>query len=473
MARLNLLAATQVSRSLLGSFHKYQRHTNTIDALHEALDRGARTHPHLAYRADTWHSQLDRLRLDSPNITIHTSEQALENEYKPRAKQLRTYGSGKDLIETVFGERPTSSPSDEPEVQEFLALLKEKQINRYKAECFFRWDLALTEAAHAGWFFIFDTLTLKPGHYQSFLDNPTKSFNQYIVKTKRNISKVIYGSQRWPGKSEDFHKYFAVVERGAKTGRLHIHCLHMCKELPWGSSDPNVLRPRGRRTYREINAMKGYWNDGISMPIAVRLHPADAYGKRNWVWPDQATKSGIIKPHPIGTVVLLANYMGKYLGKALGDQSWHKMGIRRVRQTNRLGETTLLHWTRKQTLTRLLAILATPDLPLIRLRNRPVTTTMLKKAIAREIMNRLNPTRICPHFLGVPSQTSFVISWLRNRNKGDPPPPPTTRERPVLPNTGATAREFWNATATSEIQSELEELACELFGPAPPSPLRI
>jgi len=83
-----------------------------------------------------------------------------------------------------------------------------------------------------GWFIVFNTLTVS-NYYLSkvFGNKDAKEFELYIRSLDRLFAKAAYGSVR-AAKDKEYHSYFAVVERGSETGRLHIHCIHIFKSLP-------------------------------------------------------------------------------------------------------------------------------------------------------------------------------------------------------------------------------------------------
>lgn len=160
-----------------------------------------------------------------------------------------------------------------------------------------------------GWFMIFNTLTVDQENYNAVFSDESTAFQDYVLKLDRMVAATAHGSIR-AAHGHDYHSYAAVVERGAKTGRLHIHVLHFVSCLPKGSHDPNL----GLRTpYRwELDCLKPLWRYGNTVPKMVRYSPQDAYGRAGYRWP---VDSKTHEAYNVGSPIRVAGYMGKYIIK--------------------------------------------------------------------------------------------------------------------------------------------------------------
>ncbi len=158
------------------------------------------------------------------------------------------------------------------------------------------------EIAHSNKeFAIFNTLTVNDYHYDK------------VFKTKSNKYWSSY-QRRW-NRNTTNHRYFAVIERGDKNGRLHIHCLHIFTTIKKGLlQDPNKYFNIPDK--REITQLKCFWKYGTSSPIAVRYGQNDTFGLLSWRWPVKFNeKLNLYQPIPQKPPQALACYMSKYILK--------------------------------------------------------------------------------------------------------------------------------------------------------------
>lgn len=148
-------------------------------------------------------------------------------------------------------------------------------------------------------YMIFNTLTVSDKYYKEVFEQKSKHWDNYL--------------KHWDRKTLN-HRYVAVVERGEKTHRLHIHVLHLFSDAKKGiMRDPNQGQYIPK--YREITEIKKFWNCGTSSPMMVRISPNDRYGKEGYVWP-QVKQNGKWQPYQSKPPIALARYMSKYLLKA-------------------------------------------------------------------------------------------------------------------------------------------------------------
>jgi len=260
-------------------------------------------------------------------------------------KQFRSLGTSTQQKQDIFGmERGKrySKPVDWFLV--VMDMMKAKGAAGRLAE--HRWRLIeeIEHRAASGWYIVFNTLTVDNENYSAVFAKGSTAWRYYVNEVGRAIATEIYGSvakSKEDAKTNPYHSYFAVVERGGKRGRLHIHVIHCMREIPsaW-KKDPN--RANGPPVRRQINSMKKFWRFGHSMPIACRFGDFDAFGRLGWCWP--VVRDGKkFKPVPWKPSIAIARYMCKYILKAYskkpadGEFLWRTrissgFGLGRMRQ---------------------------------------------------------------------------------------------------------------------------------------------
>ena len=233
-------------------------------------------------------------------------------------------------------------------------------------------------AAYKNHYMVFDSLTCRDDKlHQVFYEKKDNTFRRYIERFRNYANRIVYGSVRAARGKPSAHQYFAVIERGGNTGRLHIHVLHTLHDID--ASDPN-----GGRHYpnhREINEFKEFWDAGNSTPIAVRYN-GDAYTKRNWRWP--VTRDAT--PIPMKAPAAVAGYMAKYIGKNMEDEKedypW------RIRRSREFGKQIMRNSLQK-TSDRDLILLMTSPLK-IQIQDRSLPSPILYRETMKELLNRWN-----------------------------------------------------------------------------------
>lgn len=274
-----------------------------------------------------------------------------------------------------------------------------RAIAVYEARNSLQYRMTSEAVEHPDWFLVFDTLTVDARHHDEFWgdkkrhEHAWKRYNQAIT---RDVARAL-GLKRGQYRQPDIHRYVAVVERGEKTGRLHVHVVHYVKELPNGSADPNY----GRRvpSYREIRRWKDYWSYGYSSPQAVRFNSSDAYAQRGWRWPVQRSKrnGNCYVAIRLASPADLGRYLGKYLGKDVNkverDERWRF----RTKMTQGFGRQKLRQFMESLTLAELRKVCMEPLLiPQLRIFGKKPPRTLvaveatrvyLKKMIMRGLRN--------------------------------------------------------------------------------------
>lgn len=183
---------------------------------------------------------------------------------------------------------------------------------------------AITQYHDAGWYMVFDTLTLADDKVKSFYENETALRDHF-----RNVGRLVLKAEGRPVKDsfDDCFQYFCVPEYGSQKGRLHFHAVYFMRTLPLGSRDPNIgLR---LRTRRQLSTLSGVWPYGFTQPISIR-YSGDAFSRLGWLWPtDKSNKPVPAKP-PLAVGYYVAKYVNKkadtdlILKNTKGTEEWNK-----------------------------------------------------------------------------------------------------------------------------------------------------
>lgn len=233
---------------------------------------------------------------------------------------------------------------------------------------------------HYGWFIIFDTLTMAPGQYKEIFGETAHAFQDYIRQAKRRTGQAAYGTVR-NSRARIVHTYFACTEYGGKTGRLHIHCIHLLKCLPTDARDPNAGRIRPDQL--ELECYQSLWDRARSEPRIIRYSPNDAFGRLGYRWPLDP-KTG--QPRLLESPLRLASYMSKYLKK--GANKWHKEEFPwRVKKSRGLGHN-LLREIMCQITTESLITISSMEKIKVTLNNHGIPMPLLRQAALRQIDHR-------------------------------------------------------------------------------------
>lgn len=259
-------------------------------------------------------------------------------------KRFRALGSVRDQKALVFGVDPGDRAGiTERWLQFVMERLKSKSATARLAEHKWRMIEEITERAAQGWYIVFNTLTVDNNHYETVFETGSRAWSYYIREIDTIIGQEIHPSVRaalTAKKTDPYHTYFAIVERGKLHGRLHIHVIHCMKEIPgsW-KRDPNERL--GPPKNRQVFGMKKLWQFGHSMPVACRFSDFDAFGRLGWSWPVKLDGTKF-KPIAAKPPLAIARYMCKYLVKAYtarkGSYQWRMrvnngFGLQRMRRT--------------------------------------------------------------------------------------------------------------------------------------------
>lgn len=319
---------------------------------------------HLLVDLDTF---IGMARLDINTFKSHTEIPAVLTKSNTYVQQM------------VFpGAPPPKKASNTLLEGKILELMKTTSLNAKAAEL--RWLVAaeVATASHDNWFMVFNTLTVNDSSYDKVFGS-TAAWRDYIRSVDRQIAAASYGSVRL-AEGRRYHTYFAVVEAGTTTGRLHLHVLHFCKNIPVSWLDPNTGLTVPKR--REIDALRGLWPHGTTTPIAVRYSLDDAFGRLGWRWPvDRDGVTGLKTRQPAAIAGYLCKYITKSYSTTSGGYSW------RVKKTHNLGRELLNRLMSQLTMNSLTTLRDNPSIRL-RIGRFLVPNQLLQLMASREMINR-------------------------------------------------------------------------------------
>lgn len=340
----------------------------------------------IEYRHDRLLDRLDRNSVISPSPH--------EREIVAQARAMKV-----DLLAS-FSAKPQTAIIDA-----FLEKAKDRCRNARKAEHIARIVWALKEAELDGWYPVFVTLTVAPEYYQEVFFRKSGTWKNYIRQVHRNVGYRL-GLNRREADNAEIHKYFAVVERGGRTGRLHVHVLHLCKALPVDCVDPNSGRSVPDR--RELSAWVRFWEHGFVSACPVRTCEFDVYGRSGFVWPVKR-EGKIFAPYRSTGIVGIANYIAKYLSKTLYDEETERMW--RCRMSRNFGIRTMTTIIQSLT-TRKLWMIANGVLPRIRMMERTIPQNLLRRLAIKEVIRRV-PVATSLKWFGRLEAAPSLLSTLR------------------------------------------------------------
>lgn len=347
---------------------------------------------HIQWQLD---NQSDRL---PPHVRLHARRDqsildgiarrlVINSPIPPARADFVKFGTLDEHLDRLFGDlrirRRVGAPDPDPVVRVALRRAAEQAARARKSTAIWRFSQALQQAEESGWYAVFNTLTVKPVDYYAVFSHKSRAFSRYIEAVHRAVGISAHRTKRLARQNDDFHRYFAVVESGDRTDRLHIHVVHLMRVLPAGVADPALA---GRHC-RKISAFKKFWQYGFSAPIAVRFGASDAFARAGWTWPESSDGA----PARVGSWQALACYMAKYVSKSLtsndrGDYQW------RIRISRGLGTERLRATLRRMTAAQLLVLALSRPPTRNETRRHPeamIPTHLLRGEATREIVRRM------------------------------------------------------------------------------------
>ena len=138
-----------------------------------------------------------------------------EIQIQTTKKELNQWTTMRDHWEQKVKREYIQYPSNMSKLQ--LAAIEVMQNHQIKANInrlSYRVNLALKQAIYERKYIIMNTLTVKPENYHQVFKKGSNIFNNYIKKFNQiSISEN--------------HQYFAITELGGRTGRPHMHVIHI------------------------------------------------------------------------------------------------------------------------------------------------------------------------------------------------------------------------------------------------------
>lgn len=276
-------------------------------------------------------------------------------------------------------------------IQNFQEILK---CSSQKARTDYLKKRLLYEANHRitqGWYPFLVTLTVNDYNYDKVFSADSTVWTDYVRKFDRDVGIHCHGSWRNAlterKKGNEFHTYFAVVERGSQTGRLHIHVLHFIRELHASICDPNL--GASQPINRHVTYFNSIWPYGHVLACAVRTGPFDSFSKKGWRWPSLRLKNGIYQPLKSSPINATVNYVAKYITKQNHD-NLQKEGISwRTRMTRNLGMMALQMIFQKTPTPLLRRIIKSQRIP-VQLLNLQIPKTLILRQATISYMTAMN-----------------------------------------------------------------------------------
>lgn len=328
-------------------------------------------------------------RLDIYITTTNTNDSRYEKIYNfvKKFPKLSDYPKLKEFL--------SFKCSTESDFNWFMQILSDSSklasVRSLESRLYFQ----VSHALKNDWAVVFSTLTVNPEHYDDVFKKGSDHWRNYVRSVQRSVAKECYGSWR-KAKGKEYFEYFAVVEEGEETGRLHLHVLFFMKDLPYGCYDPNKGSIFPFR--REISELKGYWYYGNSTHVAVRFGNNDYYGRRNWVWPvDKDTGDSIDISIPEKLTKYIIKYVLKTKRTELISNTESEVKLWRSRMTRTLGKVELIQVINQMTELELMSLVATKVPPKTIQVNSKAIPFRLIRQIAVKALYKLKERNLLPN----------------------------------------------------------------------------
>lgn len=299
-------------------------------------------------------------------------------------------------------------------IESILQKMKENCRKSRKIELAGRVVLEALQRNKEGWFIVLNTLTCHDNSLSSVFADNSKAWTDFIRSIDRCIGIEIYGSWRGAVKArregDEFHTYFAVVERGDLHGRPHVHCLHFIKKLPSTVSDPNFGRTEPY--YKELKCFKKYWTKGILNTKIIRIDSSDAYGKLQWRWPSTLNeRTGKYEALKARTADSVVSYLTSYLNKEFDQPSNEKEIKWRTRKSQILGKKIPQMIVNACSTLQLELICRVKSNNLFKIKNKMIPMWTLKKLAMTRLLKKnltLTPMKCWNYLMAVKSQEGLL-----------------------------------------------------------------
>jgi hypothetical protein len=304
-----------------------------------------------------------------------------KNNYEHYLKILHDVNTWKDRkthLYDMFGIKYDTFKNYNPNVQWILDTLKQSTYDSHFNNIKTRLHLEFIEKKSKNWFMVFSTLTVDANNYEKVFKKGSNYWRYYIQKFQRMIATDCYGSWR-KAKNKDYFSYFAVVEQGDKTGRLHIHVVKFFKNCK-NMSDPNShLAIPDRKSIKEFEHL---WECGYSQHVPIRWNETDAFGLLNWKWRVEENEDTQDYQPIVGTTIpKISQYLIKYVMKSKTTEIKKEVYSWKTKMSRKLGMKIIMQDLEKLT-TKELQLLTAP-------RIYPVQIKMYEMIIPSKLIRQI------------------------------------------------------------------------------------
>jgi len=418
-------------------FNRCRTLLETLERKKEVLEDLLLPHHHQRYLDVTVDLKIHRSRLDNTQFIYNT----------PKWLGWPV----KDVVNYVFeGVNFDRKAKPTPLEQEAIELMHDLGRQARASGHKFAIQSEMAYRASQGWFFLFNTLTVRDGCISQVFNERSRAFVDYIRDFDASIRKEITGARRNKPES-DYHSYCAVTEIGPKTGRLHVHVLHAFSHLPMGVSCPNVGLPSPIN--RELPYFRQFWRYGYSVPLGVRYSSNDAYGRAGFRWPlDPATGKGLVSKSPLA----ISGYMSKYIAKAYNSQKRNDYKWR-VKKSRNLGTKIPELLVNELSLKTLQTMIWTNQITAT-INQSQIPKAVLRKAVLQRLQNIHGSQNQFDQLKGIPTQAG-LLTQLRALTQESPmfsPSKPTNFNVPDL-----TSEDIYEAQI--DLNQAAYKIDCEYF----------
>jgi hypothetical protein len=299
-------------------------------------------------------------------------------------KEVNSWGNRKDKFNSLFNNIPEPVLPINNLLKDIVYQMSLDQMQSRYAGLTLRLYFALVDAYKTGKYVLFGNLTVDSQYYKTVFSPGSNAWAKYIRNIKRHIQMSKYGSRREAERrGDECLEHFAVVERGSKGEREHIHTILIFNDIA-GIRDPN--QGKTYPTNRLTTAFSKFWPYGWSDDYIVRFGQDDAWGKKGFQWPLSDSLSPIAASHPGDLCGYMVGYLTKSLTiKRMEDRTW------RIRLTKRLGMKKLDSLLSQLPMNQVTALCLLKIYPApIKMYNEFLQTKLLRSAALRVLHTRLN-----------------------------------------------------------------------------------
>jgi len=323
---------------------------------------------------------------------------SLDRKYAQITDIIDSWPLKRDHLEKEFGIVLSSVEKDVClERDHFLERLAKGALDN-STDCHrFRLENAFRSGEQKRQFMMFNTLTVSPENYDEVFHTGSLAFRDYIKAIEYEQVKHLPREKQSKARKKSL-QYFAVVEEGGTTGRLHIHCILFMSNI-MDLIDPAIGRPMADDS--DVHGMKRFWKYGKSMNLPIRFNEHDAWAQHDWKWPlDHITK----QPKEGTCVEKITKYMVKYVTKSQLNKG--KPYQWKTRSTRNLGLKPFSLYLRKIKPENLISMISLPKFPMpLTYYGSTMPNRILRYMLVSELARRLNNPWIVNKLTSDPNTT--------------------------------------------------------------------